>query len=57
MPVSGILANDTRSVTFNWISVRTITSFILTLFGIMEVFMVIIMAVKESITLGLAGVF
>lgn len=57
MPVSGIFANDTRYVYFNWISVKSITSLILTLFAIIEVSTVLILAVKGSVTLALAGVF
>ncbi|KAJ6635417.1 Gustatory receptor for sugar taste 64f, partial [Pseudolycoriella hygida] len=55
MPVCGILSDDTRSVRFEWFSVRVIVAIIFTLLNAMEVITVILLAFEEEITLGLAG--
>lgn len=57
MPVCGILSKDARHVKFHMISVRFIVSIVLTLFGMIEVATVILLAMGEDISLGIAGSF
>lgn len=55
MPVCGIFSKDARHVKFHIISVRFMVSIALTLFGMIEVVTVILLAMGEDISLGIAG--
>lgn len=56
MPVGGVLDKDTRHVRFQWISVRSVVSFIFTFFALVEVYSIVAMAAANDISLGIAGI-